>query len=156
MDLRKVNTTCNVPIPQSTILQHGQPTPSSSPDGYDYPHPGGVLKEYLEVYEYAGGARFRGFVAEKGDMRTMFIFFDQEVIEMDLKQGLVSLLELASSEHFGCDQLVVGIDREADEDKVKDLSRDLGWVGFELSMLDPWTNGEGCVSERFILLAMDV
>lgn len=157
MDLRNNNTTsCNVPIPQSTVLHHGQPTPSPSPDGRIYPNPGGVLKEYLEVFEYTGGARFRGFVAEKDNMRTMFIFFDREVIAMDLKQGLVSLLELASSEQFGCTQLVVGIDREADEEQVQDLSRDLGWVGFELSMLDPWTTEEGCISERYILLAMDV
>lgn len=73
-----------------------------------------------------------------------------------LPTRLVSLLELASSEHFGCTQLMVGIDREADEEQVKDLSRDLGWVGFELSMLDPWTNEEGCISERYIFLGMDV
>lgn len=94
MDLRNNNTTttCNVPIPQSTVLHHGQPTPSPSPDGRIYPSPGGVLKEYLEVFEYAGGARFRGFVAEKEDMRSMFIFFDQEVMAMDLKQGYVQTI----------------------------------------------------------------
>lgn len=173
MDLR--NTSSNVPIPQSTIVHHGQPTPSASPDGRLYPNTGGLLREYVEVWDYAGGARFRGFVAEKDDMRSMFIFFDREVVGMDLKPGyeshtpirlsshanrplfrLMSLLELASSEHFACTQLVVGIDREADKEQVEDLSRDLGWVGFELSMLDPWTNEQGCISERYILLGMDV
>lgn len=154
MDLR--NTSSNVPIPQSTVVHHGQPTPSASPDGRLYPNTGGLLREYVEVWDYAGGARFRGFVAEKDDMRSMFIFFDREVVGMDLKPGLMSLLELASSEHFACTQLVVGIDREADKEQVEDLSRDLGWVGFELSMLDPWTNEQGCISERYILLGMDV
>lgn len=68
----------------------------------------------------------------------------------------MSLLELASSEQFCCSQLVVGVDRAADEEQFKDLSRDLGWVGFELSMLDPWTSEEGCTSARYLLLGMDV
>lgn len=85
MDLRN-NTSC-VPIPQNTVLHHGQPTPSPSPEGRNYANTGGLLREYIEVWDYAGGARFRGFVAEKNDMRSMFIFFDQKVVGMDLKQG---------------------------------------------------------------------
>jgi hypothetical protein len=76
------------PIPQSTVVRHGQVTPSPSPDGRIFPKTEhGLIKEYVEVFDYAGGARFRGFVAEKDDVRGMFIFFDKEVIGNDLKPG---------------------------------------------------------------------
>lgn len=73
--------------PQNTRLEHGLPTPSPSPDGRIWPTMGGLIKDYVEVWDYAGGARFRGFVAEKRDVRTMFVFFDKAVVGMDLKPG---------------------------------------------------------------------
>jgi len=79
-----------VDIPRTV---HGLPTPSPSPDGRSYPKPGGgggAVKEYVEVFDYVGGARFRGFVAEQGGERSMFVFFDKEVIGKDLKPGYVS------------------------------------------------------------------
>jgi len=83
----------NVDIPrQSAVLKHGLPTPSPSPDGRICPKTGDVVKEYVEVFDYVGGARFRGFVAEKGDTRSMFVFFDKEVIAKDLKPGYVLAL----------------------------------------------------------------
>lgn len=96
MDLRNTRIDGGRPIaqstpaamPKNTNFAHGQPTPSPSPDGRLYPTPGGLVREYVEVWDYAGGARFRGFVAEQDDdMRAMFIFFDKEVIGMDLKPG---------------------------------------------------------------------
>lgn len=80
----------------------------------------------------------------------------------------MSLLELASSEHFDCTELVVGIERPAaevqpanadeaeTEETFKDLNRSLAWVGFELTMLDAWAGSEGCISDRYIFLSMDV
>jgi hypothetical protein len=47
----------------------------------------GLVRDYVEVWDYAGGARFRGFVAEKDDERALFVFFDKEVIGKDLKPG---------------------------------------------------------------------
>ena len=95
MDMR--NTYCNtnavqIPPPrqqqqQHTILKHDLPTPSPSPDGRIYPNTAGLIREYVEVWDYAGGARFRGFAAEKEDERALFIFFDKEVIGQDLKPG---------------------------------------------------------------------
>ena len=72
---------------QPTILKHDLPTPSPSPDGRIYPQAGGLVREYVEVWDYAGDARFRGFVAEKDDERSLFVFFDHEVMGMDLKPG---------------------------------------------------------------------
>ena len=68
----------------------------------------------------------------------------------------MALLELASSDAFGCSQLVVGVDRTAMEEDVKDTTRDLGWVGFELIMLDAWSGDRGCTSDRWIFTGMDV
>ena len=51
------------------------------------------IQSYLEIWDYSGGARFRGFVAEIPSQtddhctRQMFIFFDRDVIGKDLKPG---------------------------------------------------------------------
>jgi len=37
-----------------------------------------------------------------------------------------------------------------------DLTKDLGWVGFELVMLDRWSGMECTLSERWVFMAMDV
>lgn len=68
----------------------------------------------------------------------------------------MALLELASSDGFDCSQLIVAVDRTADEEGVKDTTRDLGWVGFELMMLDQWSGDRACISDRWIFLGMDV
>lgn len=71
----------------------GLPTPSTSPaDAVGMPlvAGGGMVRQYMEVYDYVGGSRFRGFTAEKRDgERAMFVFFDREVIGQDLKAGYV-------------------------------------------------------------------
>lgn len=72
------------------------------------------------------------------------------------QSSLMNLLELSSGDDFGCSQLVVCLDRTADPDDVKDLTRDLGWVGFELATLDSWSNETACTSDRWLLLSMDV
>jgi len=74
----------------------------------------------------------------------------------------MALLELASSDAFACARLIVCVDRDvADDDEAeaaRDTSRALGWVGFELMMLDAWApRGEkGCVSDRWIFMGMDL
>lgn len=72
---------------QHTILKHELPTPSPSPDERRYSPSCGLVKNYVEVWDYAGGARFRGFVAEKGGERALFVFFDKDVLDKDLKPG---------------------------------------------------------------------
>ena len=68
----------------------------------------------------------------------------------------MALLELSSSEGFECSQLVVCVDRSAGNEAVEDVTRDLGWVGFELMMLDAWAGENGCISDRWLFLGMDV
>ncbi|OQN96081.1 hypothetical protein B0A48_17881 [Cryoendolithus antarcticus] len=120
--------------------------------------PAGSVTDWLEVYDYHGdGVRFRGFVAESPKQRAMFVFFDKNVVAgQDLKPGLTALLELASSDGVDCDQLIVCVDRTADETAAKDLTKDLGWVGFELTILDDWSGQKCTLSDRWLFLGMDV
>lgn len=68
--------------------------------------------------------------------------------------SLTSLLELAGTDGIDCDQLIVCLDREAEG--CKDLAKDLGWVGFEIAMLDAWSGRECTLSDRWLFLSMDV
>ena len=47
----------------------------------------GVVGNWIEMWDYVGGIRFRGFVAEKDGEKAMFVFFDQSVVAGDLKAG---------------------------------------------------------------------
>ena len=78
-----------VRLPHDTLMKHNLPTPSQSPDMRDDPRVSSLVKEYVEVWDYTGGARFRGFVAEKETDRTLFVFFDSHVLGQDLKPGYV-------------------------------------------------------------------
>ena len=67
------------------------------------------------------------------------------------------LLELASSSYeFECSQLVICLDRFADEKDVKETTRDLGWVGFELAMLDAWAGRSNVTSDSWLFFGMDI
>lgn len=117
-----------------------------------------LVRDYVEIWSYAAGLRFRGFVADKDGSRSLFVFFDKEVIGKDLKKGLMALLELASTPEFDCPKLVACVDREvSDVEQFDDLVRDLGWVGFEPTTLEPWSPGAVDVtSQRWLMLDMDV
>jgi hypothetical protein len=49
-----------------------------------------AVVDCIEMWDYVGGTRFRGFVAEKDGEKSLFVFFDQAVIGRDLKAGYVS------------------------------------------------------------------
>lgn len=59
----------------------------------------------FELWDYSGGALFRGFTASKprdifpNESKTMFVFFDGNVIDRELKQGCVLLLTAARGTH---------------------------------------------------------
>ncbi|KAK3058363.1 hypothetical protein LTR09_001441 [Extremus antarcticus] len=158
------NTTSNnsgaVSIParqQPTMMKHDLPTPSPSPDTRKgYLEMGGMLKEYVEVWDYSAcDARFTGFVAEKEEERALFIFFDKDVMGKDLKPGLMALLELASTTEFDCGRLVICLDRTTDAETMDDVSRGLSWAGCELMTLDHWAGEKNCISDRWLFLEID-
>ncbi|KAF2457441.1 ornithine decarboxylase antizyme-domain-containing protein [Lineolata rhizophorae] len=144
------------PPPRGTVM--GPAGPSPAPDGFAEQR--GLVDKWLEVWDYVGGARFRGFVAgEPGsDDRTMFVFFDEDgVLGRDLKPGLMALLELCNVPGIDCERIAVCLDRRADLGSRRALMHDLGWVGFEPVTLQPWTRGgEKAISEEWVLLGMEV
>ena len=51
------------------------------------------VDSWMEVWDYAGGASFRAFVADNGDEKSLFVFFDIEgVLGRDLKKAYVNLV----------------------------------------------------------------
>lgn len=73
------------------------PTPPSDnqfPDPYrrgsevDIKRSGFEAESWMEVWDYAGGASFRAFVANNGRERSLFVFFDvQGMLGRDLKKA---------------------------------------------------------------------
>ncbi|PZC93822.1 ornithine decarboxylase antizyme [Pyrenophora tritici-repentis] len=115
----------------------------------------GSITDYIEMWDYVGGIRFRGFVAEKEDQRAMFVFFDEPVIKGDIKAGLMALLELCEVDYFSCDRLVLCIDRQVDQAARNNLTKDLGWIGFGLTTLDEFSGGEELTSEKWLFMDME-
>lgn len=55
------------------------------------PH-GFEVGAWMEVWDYAGGASFRAFIADDGEEKSLFVFFDFEgVLGRDLKKAYVAL-----------------------------------------------------------------
>jgi hypothetical protein len=129
-----------------------------APDGYVEQR--GLVRWWLEVFDYVGGALFRCFVVEQGDdgggERAMFAFFDESAIVDDLKPGLMALLELCSIPALACERLVVCLDRDTQPSQLQRLTHDLGWVGFEPTTLAAWTRSDDIISDRWIFLGMEV
>jgi hypothetical protein len=45
------------------------------------------ISSYVEIWDYAGGCNFRGFVAGDGEEKALFCFFGPSVIGKDLKKA---------------------------------------------------------------------
>lgn len=45
------------------------------------------IRDWVELWDYAGGNRFRGFVTGIRGEHTLFIFFDEVISGKDLKTG---------------------------------------------------------------------
>jgi len=125
----------------------------------------------LEIWDYAGGCSFRGFVGGLDDKKSVFAFFGSSIIGQDLKQGyalsrsavkskltkrsLMALIELAD-QVFGVRQVVICLDRMIPETDAKGFMKSLAWVGFELITLDMWTGNMDLTSDRWVFLGMEV
>ncbi|KAF2204944.1 hypothetical protein GQ43DRAFT_468630 [Delitschia confertaspora ATCC 74209] len=131
---------------------HGYPSPEM--DGIIEKR--GLVNDWIEIFDYVGGIRFMGFVAEKDGEKAMFVFFDQSVIGGDLKPGLMALLELCDTPYFSCSRLMVCLDRQAEARLMGALVKDLGWIGFQLATLNDWTGGDEITSDRWLFMDMDV
>ncbi|TVY80644.1 hypothetical protein LSUE1_G003900 [Lachnellula suecica] len=120
--------------------------------------PAGVgqnIDAWIEVWDYAGGCSFRGFVGGDGENKSMFAFFDSAVIGRDLKQGLMALIELAETV-FAVSQVVICVDRSVQDADRTAFLKSLRWVGFELVSLDLWAGGLDVSSNKWLFLGMEV
>ncbi|KAH9874085.1 hypothetical protein IAQ61_004713 [Plenodomus lingam] len=115
----------------------------------------GAITNWIEMWDYVGGIRFRGFVADKNGEKAMFVFFDQSVIMGDLKAGLTALLELCEVDYFSCSRLVVCIDRHTEPTARNTLTKDLGWIGFSLNTLNEFADGGELLSDKWLFMDME-
>ncbi|KAH6986081.1 ornithine decarboxylase antizyme-domain-containing protein [Ilyonectria sp. MPI-CAGE-AT-0026] len=118
--------------------------------------PGFEVEAWLEVWDYAGGASFRAFVANDGEEKSLFVFFDfQGVMGRDLKKALMALIELADGP-LDCSHVVTCIDRRIPTDEVQSLSKSLQWVGFDMVTLDHWAHDLDVTSKRWMFMGMEM
>lgn len=115
------------------------------------------VTEWMEIWDYQGGASFRAFVAEDvaSGERSLFTFFGAGVVGRDLKKALVALIELTETP-LGCSRLVICIDRSIEDEELAGLSKGLQWAGFELGTLDQWAGIRDVTSSRWIFMGMEV
>lgn len=114
------------------------------------------IQQWIEVWDYASDAIYRGLVAEHNKERTMFVFFDR-ALDHGLKSGLMALFELAEMDTFGCSQIVACVSRSQPTDEME-LVRSLGWCGFNLTTLEPWmtSNDQGSLSDEWLFLVAEI
>lgn len=116
---------------------------------------GSSVCAWLEIWDFAGGASFCAFVADDGHEKSLFVFFDRNVVGIDLKKALMALIELADTP-LDCQHLVVCIDRRIHEGDVKSLMKSLQWVGFDLTTLDRWAQGLDVTSRDWLFMGMEL
>ena len=73
----------------SHVVMNGLGTPPSETRLHNRYDASSVIAQWLEIWDYTGGTRFRGFTVEgpAQSEKTMFVFFDEVVVGKDLKQG---------------------------------------------------------------------
>jgi len=120
------------------------------------PKPGFEVDAWMEVWDYAGGASFRAFVAKKGGEKSLFVFFDIEgVLGRDLKKALMALIELTDGP-LDCSHIVTCIDRRMPTEEAVELTKSLQWVGFEMTTLDHWAGDLDVTSQKWVFMGMEV
>lgn len=114
------------------------------------------VEAWLEVWDYAGGASFRTFVANNGEEKSLFVFFDAEgVMGRDLKKALMAIIELADGP-LGCSHIATCIDRRIPLHETRSLSKSLQWVGFEMTTLDHWAHDLDVTSKSWMFMGMEL
>ncbi|KAB5554360.1 ornithine decarboxylase antizyme-domain-containing protein [Coniochaeta sp. 2T2.1] len=146
------------PIGDHAVMaaRHAADRRMSGSSGFETSH----VAAWMEIWDYAGGNSFRAFAVEHDNMgedRSLFVFFDANVVGRDLKQALVALIELAEGP-LGCSHMVIAVDRNglAEEEERKPLLTGLQWAGFSLTTLDFWTGGVDVTSPRWLFMGMEV
>ncbi|KAL1982562.1 hypothetical protein VTN96DRAFT_1219 [Rasamsonia emersonii] len=116
------------------------------------------IESWVELWDYANDAIYRGFVVDDSNGKTMFVFFEDRTSDHGIKTGLLSLFELADMDAFNCTRIVACVPRSADPSELG-IVRNLGWCGFFLTTLEPWMppgSGKASISSRWLFLVADV
>jgi len=116
----------------------------------------GLVRSHWEMWDYQGGCRFRGFVAEGEHETGMFVFFDEGAFGHGLKAGMMALIDLCDAPGVKCSNIYVCLDRRLKMSEYTTLMKDLRWVGFEPTTLADWTVYENITSDRWTLLSLEV
>ncbi|KAJ9141716.1 hypothetical protein NKR23_g7679 [Pleurostoma richardsiae] len=114
-----------------------------------------TVTAWLEVWDYAGSTSFRAFIVGQSGQKSLFAFFDANVLSGDLKQALVALIELADSA-LACSQLVICMDRSVSEEAARTLKKGLQWAGFSPTTLDYWADGLDVTSRKWLFMGMEI
>lgn len=67
----------------------------------------------------------------------------------------MALLELCGVDYFSCTRLVVCIDRHTPKPALDVLSKDLGWIGFQLTTLREFAEAGDVLSNKWLFMEMD-
>ncbi|CAM1500776.1 Fc.00g099380.m01.CDS01 [Cosmosporella sp. VM-42] len=117
---------------------------------------GFAINAWMEVWDYAGGASFRAFIADDGEEKSLFVFFDIEgVLGRDLKKALMALIELADGP-LDCSHIVTCIDRRIPAVEAQSLCKSLQWVGFDMTTLDHWAHDLDVTSKKWMFMGMEL
>ena len=68
----------------------------------------------------------------------------------------MALLELCEVPEFDCSRLIVCLDRHIDSRAMEALTKDLGWIGFQLTTLNGFTHGDEITSDKWLFMDMEV
>ncbi len=63
------------------------PTNSDAHNWFDKDQQLNTVDSWVELWDYAGGNSFRGFVAGTGEEKCLFVFFNPDSMSKDLKQA---------------------------------------------------------------------
>ena len=148
----------------------------------------GEIAAWLEFWDYSGGTGFRGFVGRPRGQEesTLFLFFTQELVGMELKQAYVFLQSIScipqrnwlwlsvltfyphlrvhslmalielADTALGCANITFCVDRAIAADEFHPLLKSLQWVGFEPTTLGAWGGGRSETSDRWFFMGMEV
>ncbi|PWY69166.1 hypothetical protein BO94DRAFT_295805 [Aspergillus sclerotioniger CBS 115572] len=145
------------------------------------------VQKWFELLDYTSDTIHRGFVTNLSGEQTLFVFLAENALGHGLKTGyvrqnfpleyiegmalgilltrynscfqrLIALFELANLSAFGCAQIVACVPRSHDGVELEAV-RNLGWCGFNLTTLQPWSGGSGIecsLSTKWLFLDVEV
>lgn len=67
----------------------------------------------------------------------------------------MALLELCEVDYLSCARLVTCIDRHTDRRTMDILTKDLGWIGFQLATLEDFSDEGDIISDDWLFMEMD-